>query len=147
MWFVIAAVLLIALKLFQLGPVGTWSWWAVLAPLPLAWLWWQWADFSGYTKRREMDKMDAKKLARRRKSLEALGLNPRKFDKQHRQAAAFRASRQREVEKVEGQREAKRQAQRDSVLNSRFGTSQFDGLESTQQATQPATQQPLGDKR
>lgn len=149
MWFVISGVLLIVLKLADAGPFGTWSWWGVLSPFALATVWWWWADFTGYTKRREMDKMDARKLARRRKSLEALGLDPRAYDKQQRKAMAFRNSRQRQVDKVEGRRDAKRQGQRDSILNSRFDSSHAgSGMDSGQQATQQATQQqPVDSKR
>ncbi|MDH0865962.1 TIGR04438 family Trp-rich protein [Mitsuaria sp. GD03876] len=73
MWFVVIAVLLILLKLIEFGPIADLSWWWVLSPLVLAILWWEFADKSGYTKRKEMDKMDARKEARRQRSLEALG--------------------------------------------------------------------------
>lgn len=147
MWFVISGVLLIALKLADAGPVGAWSWWVVLSPFALATAWWWWADFTGYTKRREMDKMDARKLARRRKSLEALGLDPRAYDKQQRKAMAFRNSRQRQADKVEGKRDAKRQGQRDSILNSRFDSSHAGSPDSAPQATLQATQQQPADSR
>ena len=147
MWFVISGVLLIALKLAEAGPVGAWSWWVVLSPFALATVWWWWADFTGYTKRREMDKMDARKLARRRRSLEALGLDPRAYDKQQRKAMAFRNSRQRQADKVEGKREAKRQGQRDSVLSSRFDSGHAGGPDSALQATHQATQQPPMDSK
>jgi small Trp-rich protein len=139
MWFVIVGVLLIALKLLDLGPMGGWSWWAVLSPFACATAWWWWADFSGYTKRREMDRMDERRLARRRKSLEALGLDPRAYDKQQRKAMAFRNSRQRQADKIEGKREAKRSGHRESILNSRFDSSHASsGLDNTVQATQQA---------
>lgn len=138
MWFVILGVLFIALKLLEAGPVGAWSWLWVLSPFALAVAWWWWADTTGYTKRREMDKMEDKKVARRRKSLQALGLDPRAYDKQQKKAMAFRNSRQRQADKVEGRRDAKRQVQRDSVLNSRFDSSHASGLDNTVQATQQA---------
>jgi small Trp-rich protein len=49
-----------------------------LLPFGGALLWWWYADSSGLTKRREMDKMDARKEDRRRKNLDALGLDPKK---------------------------------------------------------------------
>lgn len=73
MWFVVIGVLLILLKLIEFGPVAGLSWWWVLSPFLLAVLWWEFADKSGYTKRKEMDKMDARKEARRQRSLDALG--------------------------------------------------------------------------
>jgi small Trp-rich protein len=130
MWFVVLAVILIVLKLLDIGMVAMWPWWWVLSPLALAVVWWWWADYSGYTKRREMDKMEEKKVARRRKSLEALGLDHRAFDKEKKKAAAFKSARQREIDKVEGKREEKRQQQRDSILQSRFDSKHPDSTRS-----------------
>ena len=73
MWFVVIGVLLILLKLIEFGPVDGLSWWWVLSPFVLAVLWWEFADKSGYTKRKEMDKMDARKEERRQRSMDALG--------------------------------------------------------------------------
>jgi small Trp-rich protein len=77
MWMVALGVLLILLKVGDIGPFGMWSWWAVLWPFPVAMVWWAWADSSGWTKRREMDKMDAKKAERRAKNLANLGMDER----------------------------------------------------------------------
>ena len=90
MWFIVLGVLLIVLKLADFGFVAAWSWWAVLSPFALALAWWTYADSSGYTKRREMDKLDEKKRERRRKSLDALGIDR---NTQKRQEAADRARR------------------------------------------------------
>ena len=73
MYCVGLGVLLLVLKLAELGPVGGWPWWLVLAPFGLAVAWWGWADSSGYTKRRAMQAMDARREARRRQQMEALG--------------------------------------------------------------------------
>ncbi|MCW7538170.1 TIGR04438 family Trp-rich protein [Aquabacterium sp. A7-Y] len=78
MWFVVLGLFLILMKWAEFGPVGAWSWWIVLAPFVCAIAWWLWADLTGYTKRREVDKMEARKQERRRKNLEALGMGPRK---------------------------------------------------------------------
>jgi len=78
MYFVAVGLLLLGLKVAEYGPVGAWSWWWVLAPFALAAAWWAWADASGYTKRRAMDRMDAKKAARRLRNMEALGTEPRR---------------------------------------------------------------------
>jgi small Trp-rich protein len=77
MWMVVLGVLLILLKVGDIGPFGMWSWWAVLWPFVVAVVWWAWADSSGWTKRREMDKMDAKKADRRSKNLANLGMDER----------------------------------------------------------------------
>ena len=73
MLFIGAGVLLILLKLLGVAPVAAWAWWWVLAPFAGALVWWWWADASGYTKRREMDRMEERKEARRQKAMAALG--------------------------------------------------------------------------
>ena len=78
MYFFGIGIVLLVLKLMQIGPVGGWSWLVVLAPFALAAVWWAWADASGYTKRRAMEKMDARKQARIDRQKDALGLRPRK---------------------------------------------------------------------
>ena len=83
MFFVIVGVLLIVLNLVGIGPMGLWNWeitgdlWKFVLPFILAVLWWWWADATGLNKRREMDKMAAKKHKRREENLEALGMSPR----------------------------------------------------------------------
>jgi small Trp-rich protein len=78
MWFVAIGVAMLVMFLGGIGPVGAWvwgdRWWALLLPFGLAILWWAWADYSGLTQKKAMDKIDAKKAARRQKSLDALGL-------------------------------------------------------------------------
>jgi small Trp-rich protein len=110
MWFIVLGVLLIVMKLADFGIVATWSWWVVLAPFGLAAAWWAYADSSGYTKRKEMDKLEEKKRERRRKALDALGIDRAS---QKRSTAANR---------VEGNRTATRehneQVVRDSVFDS-----------------------------
>ena len=78
MWFVVVGLLLILLKWLEFGPVAGWSWWLVLTPFPCAMVWWYWADVSGYTKRKEMEKMEQRKDERRKKNVVALGLQERK---------------------------------------------------------------------
>ncbi len=120
MLFVLLGVALVIMKLLEFGAPAVWPWWWVLSPFALAVVWWAWADMSGYTKRREMDKMEEKKTERRKKALSALGLDYRAFDKQKKTAEKFKASRQREIDKVEGKRAEARQKARDSILHSRF---------------------------
>lgn len=83
MWFVAIGVLMLILNLAGIGPVGAWTWkedwWIMLSPFVVAVLWWAWADWSGFTQRKAMKKVDDKREARRQKSLDALGLqSPKK---------------------------------------------------------------------
>ena len=78
MYFLILGVILLLLKYLEIGPVAAWSWMVVLAPLGLAVAWWAWADWSGYTKRKAMEKEDAKKAARIARNKEAIGQGPRR---------------------------------------------------------------------
>ncbi len=72
-------IVLLALKYLEIGTVATWEWWQVLIPFGLAVLWWSWADWSGYTKRRAMERLDKVKQARIDKNRVALGMKrPRK---------------------------------------------------------------------
>lgn len=75
---VVIGLLLLAAKLAEFGPFARWSWWFILAPFAVAALWWRFADASGLTKRRAMEKMEARKKERRDKAMEALGLNTRR---------------------------------------------------------------------
>ena len=83
MFFVIVGVVIIGLNVFGIGPFADWNWeftgdlWRFTVPFILALLWWVWADKSGLNKRREIEKMEAKKQARRKENLEALGMDPR----------------------------------------------------------------------
>ncbi len=91
MYFVALGVVLLLLKVLDIASVGSWSWWSVLWPFGAAVAWWAYADKSGLTKRREMQKMDDRRAARRKKQLVALGRNPRN----DRDARAGRAARKR----------------------------------------------------
>ncbi|HEX6703680.1 MAG TPA: TIGR04438 family Trp-rich protein [Albitalea sp.] len=75
MYLVVLGVALLLMKVGDIGPVGAWSWLLVLAPFGVAIVWWTWADVSGWTKRREMDKMEAKKRQRRIDNLDKLGMD------------------------------------------------------------------------
>ncbi|WP_348752767.1 TIGR04438 family Trp-rich protein [uncultured Aquincola sp.] len=77
MWFVALGLLSIGLKLAALGPFAGLSWWWVLSPFVLALLWWGWADKYGYTQKKAMDRMEAKKARRRERHLQDMGLDTR----------------------------------------------------------------------
>ena len=72
------ALVLTLLKYLEIGPVANWSWWWVLAPYGLTAAWWAWADASGYTKRKEVEKIERRKQARVNKHKEALGMGSRR---------------------------------------------------------------------
>jgi len=132
MFFVIVGVLIIASNLAGYGPFAGWNWeftgdlWKFCVPFGFAMLWWIWADKSGLNKRREMEKMDARRENRRRENLANMGLNYRAVDKNKRKAEAFVSAREREVQKVEGRRTKIRQKNRDSILGSRFDSQSLD---------------------
>ena len=78
MWFLIVGVVLLGMKLAEVGPGAEWSWWIVLAPFALAAAWWSFSDAMGLTQAREMRKMDARQAARRQKAVDDLGLGSRR---------------------------------------------------------------------
>lgn len=78
MYLLVIGIILLVLKYMEIPPVVGWTWWVVLSPFGAAVVWWVWADTSGYTKRREMQKMEDRKRARIERNKEALGLTPRK---------------------------------------------------------------------
>ena len=73
MYLLLLGVILLTMKFMEIEPVVAWSWITVLAPFGLAMAWWAWADSSGYTKRKAMEKEQAKKQARIDKNKEAIG--------------------------------------------------------------------------
>lgn len=91
---VIVGVLLLLAWFLELGPVGEWPWWILPIPFALATAWWSFADNTGLTERRAMQRMDARKQARRAKAMEALGLGTKRDHRAERdRSRADRASR------------------------------------------------------
>lgn len=78
MYFLLLGIVAGALKYLEIGPFATLDWWMVLSPFGMAVLWWWYADSSGYTKRKEMEKMDKRRDDRIEKSREAMGMLPKK---------------------------------------------------------------------
>ncbi len=66
-------LVLLAMKYLEIGPVAAWDWWFVLAPFGLAALWWAWADTTGYTKKKAMERENARRQSRIDRNHEALG--------------------------------------------------------------------------
>lgn len=76
MWFVVIGTVLTLIKALDVALADTpWLW--VLSPFGLAVIWWWWADTSGYTKRKAMQKSAERQAERRRKNMEALGMDAR----------------------------------------------------------------------
>ncbi|OGB18432.1 MAG: hypothetical protein A2W72_19545 [Burkholderiales bacterium RIFCSPLOWO2_12_67_14] len=78
MFLLIAGVALTIWNYLRIGLVADSSWWWVLSPFLMAMAWWAWADATGYTKRKQMEKMDKKKQDRIEKQREALGLKSKR---------------------------------------------------------------------
>jgi small Trp-rich protein len=81
MYFLLIGVAALVMKYLEFGPVAVMPWWVVLSPFGMAVAWWAWADSSGYTKRKEMDKMDKRKQDRLDKQREQMGMLPTKNKK------------------------------------------------------------------
>ncbi len=81
MLFVAIGLVVIALNIFNIGPIGAWNWdffgdlWKFTVPFWFAVGWWIWSDKSGLNKRREMDRMEKKKADRRKSNLASLGMD------------------------------------------------------------------------
>ena len=78
MLFLGLGIVLLALKYLEFGVVAGWSWFAVLSPFALAVAWWSWADWSGYTKRKAIERENARKQARIDRSKAKLGIKTAK---------------------------------------------------------------------
>ena len=74
MWFLMLGLLGVALKYFEIGFVAQWDWWIVLIPFALAAAWWAWADWSGYTKRKVVERENARREARIDRQRSNLGM-------------------------------------------------------------------------
>jgi len=77
-YFLGLGLLLLVMKYLEFGVVAAWDWWVVLSPFALAVLWWTWADWSGYTKRKAMEKDDARRQSRIDGNRDALGTSLKK---------------------------------------------------------------------
>ena len=78
MYFLGLGLVFLVLKYLALGPVAAWDWWIVLLPFGLAVAWWAWADSTGYTKKKVMERENARKQERVDRARDALGMLPKK---------------------------------------------------------------------
>lgn len=74
MLFLLLGLLGVGLKYFEVGMVAGWSWWIVLSPFAMAVAWWAWADWSGYTKRKVVEREEARRQARIDRQRSNMGL-------------------------------------------------------------------------
>lgn len=73
MLFLLLGIVLLAMKYMALWPVADLSWFWVFTPFGLAVAWWAFADASGYTKRKAMERENARRDERIRKNKEKIG--------------------------------------------------------------------------
>lgn len=78
MALVIVGILLIVAHFAGIGPIADWPWWYFVAPFLGAVAWWAFSDATGATQRRAMRKMDERKVARRQRQMDQLGLKPQR---------------------------------------------------------------------
>ncbi|RYF60864.1 MAG: TIGR04438 family Trp-rich protein [Comamonadaceae bacterium] len=74
MLFLLLGLVGVGLKFFEMTIVATWSWWIVLIPFALAMAWWAFADWSGYTKRKVMERENERKQERIDRHRSQLGM-------------------------------------------------------------------------
>jgi small Trp-rich protein len=74
MWFLALGILAVALKYFEVGPFAQWSWFIVLIPFGLAMVWWAWADWSGYTKKKAVEREEDRRRDRIERQRSQLGM-------------------------------------------------------------------------
>ena len=78
MWMLLIALLLTLLKYLEVGPLAELSWWWLLVPYGLTVAWWSYADASGLTKRRVVEREEARKLKRIERQKAAMGVRKRR---------------------------------------------------------------------
>jgi small Trp-rich protein len=82
MYFLGLGLVFLLLKFMEIGFVSRWDWadqWYLFAgPFILAAAWWTFADWSGYSKKKAMEKMDKRKDDRLAKNRDNMGMGPKK---------------------------------------------------------------------
>ncbi len=78
MFFLLVGIVMLLMWLGDIAPVAGLPWWMVATPFGLAVAWWAWADWSGYTKKKVIDKENLRKQARIDQNREKMGLGPSK---------------------------------------------------------------------
>jgi small Trp-rich protein len=79
MWMLLVAIVLLGLKLAELGPFADLSWWWIALLLGLAFVWWEVIDpMFALSQKRAMKQMDQRREARADRARKSLGMRPRK---------------------------------------------------------------------
>ena len=78
MWLVVGGVVLVLLWFLEIGPLAHLAWGWLCVPFILAVVWWSIAEATGYTQRTVIRKLEERKVARRERDMEALGLSTRR---------------------------------------------------------------------
>ena len=78
MYFLLIGIATLVMKYLEVGLVAAWDWWVVLLPFGLAVAWWAWADSTGYTKKKAMERENARKQVRLDRARDALGMLAKK---------------------------------------------------------------------
>jgi len=78
MWMLLIALLLTVLRYLEVGPLAGLSWWWLLLPYGLTVAWWSFADATGWTKRRVVEREEARKLKRIERQKAAMGVRKRR---------------------------------------------------------------------
>ncbi len=73
MVLLVVGIILLVMKLAQLGPGADLSWWWVITPFVLVPIWWAISDWSGLTRKQVDAREEARRIARVRKHLDQLG--------------------------------------------------------------------------
>lgn len=84
MYFLGLGLIFLAMWYLGMDPVASWPWYIIFAPFAAAVAWWSWADSSGYTKRKAMQRMEDKRIARINKHKETIGTLSAKDKKKRR---------------------------------------------------------------
>jgi small Trp-rich protein len=105
MWMVGVGVVLVVLYALDVAPVANWAWGWLLIPFAAAAAWWHFSDSTGLTQRRAIEKMERRKVERRDRALEALGLDHRR-EKQVARAREDAAERRTSADPTQADRSA-----------------------------------------
>ena len=83
MLFVAIGVILLVMNWTGVGPPASWNFdllgdlWKFAWPFLAAVIWWSWSDATGRTQGKAIERMEKRKVDRRDKAMEALGLGPK----------------------------------------------------------------------
>jgi small Trp-rich protein len=78
MWLVVGGVVLVLLWFLEIGPLAHLAWGWLCLPFVLAVIWWSVSDSIGLTQRAAARKLEDRKIARRQRDMESLGLTARR---------------------------------------------------------------------